>query len=346
MTLSATPEISIMVSKGCLWTSTVLAHLLLAIMNLDSSGGVLVKLEATFNSYQRKRRGEEVSSRQNSSSPSEVSSRQNSSSPSLPPFPAIHWWPSRVRSSSLDPHQTSLLSSDGRRLFNSTCAIVGSGHGLSNAGYGAEIDTAHFVVRVNRMPPRDHSRAADIGRRTDILVLNGCTAMSRNGGVWWTLVGGGRGGCNLHNRSDLKNCGFRAYVQHNNQRWEESCAGEHQNDLRKAAKHSWLPVGIESDVLHNAVFDMRGLPPNRKKPTKKPTTGLVAVVMAALSCASLRIYGFAGSKTVDGHVIDRAHDIYAEHALLARLAAHDIDSLAMSDELKQSWRRTNMSVIC
>lgn len=139
---------------------------------------------------------------------------------------------------------------------------------------------------------------------------------------------------------------MRSFVfKGNNAYYEERCQGEtHHNDgLRDSASASWLPLGVESDEVLNAVYSLRGFVPPM---TEKPTTGLHAVMMGALSCARLRLYGFAGEHTIDGHEMHASHDIEAEHALLAKLVAHDVDALAMSDALRRKWRGTEMAVVC
>ena len=70
--------------------------------------------------------------------------------PSAPRFPAIHWFRSQASDVAAD---FAVLAPNGKRLQESACAVVGGGHGLANGHYGAEIDQADVVIRVNRLPP-------------------------------------------------------------------------------------------------------------------------------------------------------------------------------------------------
>ena len=106
-----------------------------------------------------------------------------------------------------------------------------------------------------------------------------------------------------------------------------------------------MHIGVETDLLLEAVFDLRGF---QAPSTNKPTTGLHALVAVALLCSHVRLYGFAGTLTVDGHEEDGFHNIEAEHALLAELAAKGdrLDRLAIPATLRQAWAGTNVTVVC
>ena len=101
---------------------------------------------------------------------------------------------------------------------------------------------------------------------------------------------------------------------------EDGCVGEtHEADgLRRKASRSHVAVGIMADALINGVLDIRGFrPPNDDDgAANKPTTGFYALVMLALSCKSLRLYGFSGSTSADEHVITGDHNINGEHQLI------------------------------
>lgn len=182
--------------------------------------------------------------------------------------------------------------------------------------------------------------AADLGQRTDVYVLDRCYGPEGTF-VDVEYVGG------FHVHCDLRGaCPFRAIVfRGNNQRWESGCVGQVQgNDgMRASAYDSRVAVGIEMDSTLNAVLDLRAFEPPE---TNKPTTGLHAVVMMAFACATVRLYGFAGSTTLDGHPMHVSHNIDAEHALLAFLASADVDELPASSEFRAAWRNTDVRVVC
>lgn len=265
-------------------------------------------------------------------------------SPSPPPLlPAVKWWPS------LAAGDTAVLQSRNE----GTCAVVGGGHGLLGGSFGAEIDGADVVVRVNRLPRASGEDTADLGRRTDAYVIDKCSMVdsARNGIFGVQYNGGAVEACNLRTvplRSDSSSCPFATLIlRGNDARWEHGCSGEFQrNDaIRDAAARSAVHLGVETDLLLEAVFDLRSFHPPG---SNKPTTGLHALVAVGLLCSHVRLYGFAGTRTVDGHGESGDHDIAAEHALLAELVAKGdrLELLAMSTKFRQAWAETNVTVVC
>ena len=258
---------------------------------------------------------------------------------SRPPLlPAVKWWPS-PRSS---PDNAVLQSRN-----EGTCAVVGGGYGLVEGSFGAEIDEADVVVRVNRLPRPGGVDTADLGRRTDAYFKDQChmNHAEVNGHFALTYVGGGLGYCNLMSSTS---CPFTTLIlRGNDARWEPGCIGETQQHafIRDAAAITAVHIGVETDLLLEAVFDLRGF---QAPSTNKPTTGLHALVAVALLCSHVRLYGFAGTLTVDGHEEDGFHNIEAEHALLAELAAKGdrLERLAIPATLRQAWAGTNVTVVC
>ena len=219
--------------------------------------------------------------------------------------------------------------------------------------FGAEIDRADVVVRVNRLPRASGEDTADLGRRTDAYVLDRCSMRSAadDGDIDVTYNGGAKENCNLRTvplRSDPSSCPFTTLIlRGNDARWEHDCSGEVQNNdpIRDAAARSAVHLGVETDLLLEAVFDLRSFhPPGMNK----PTTGLHALVAMGLLCSRVRLYGFAGTTTIDGHEEAGDHNIAAEHALLAELVAKGdrLELLAMSATFRQAWAETNVTVAC
>ena len=76
----------------------------------------------------------------------------------------------------------------------------------------------------------------------------------------------------------------------------------------------------------------------------KPTTGFQAVISLALECKSVRLYGFAGTTSLDGHEMSADHGIEREHVLLRQLSEHTYDLMPLA--IRAAWPATNVSVVC
>ena len=75
----------------------------------------------------------------------------------------------------------------------------------------------------------------------------------------------------------------------------------------------------------------------------KPTSGFQAIVAMGLACKSVRLYGFAGTTSLDGHAMAADHGIAQEHVLLDQLRAHTLD---MPASLQEFWPTANVTVVC
>lgn len=145
-------------------------------------------------------------------------------------------------------------------------------------------------------------------------------------------------------------CPFDAVVfKGNTETYEYVCSGEtHNNDnLEHEALQSVIPFGVETDVVTDAVLRLRGFDDWDRSDV--PTSGMHAAVAMGLECRSLRLFGFAGESTLDGHEMDASHDIEAEHVLLRQLTSHTLrdDQLAGPAEvLRTAWQMADVSVVC
>ena len=212
------------------------------------------------------------------------------------------------------------------------------------ADWGVEIEANDVVIRVNRLPV-DRSRERFFGSRSDIFFLDRCSVTDSGLIHYEPVGGGGTHTCNSHDRGS---CPFNAVVYRGNtQVWEASCLGEMQHDdgARAAARSSHIPWGVESDIVTKAVLALRNYAPG-KDLSNKPTTGFHAVVLFSLACKSVRLYGFAGSSTVDGHKMSADHGIEKEHRLLTRLEAKTLNASEMNYALRMWWPYTNLTVVC
>lgn len=248
----------------------------------------------------------------------------------------VLWVPTNVPGSEPTAH-------NGKRLSESTCAIVGGGHGLVGGGFGEEIDEQDFVVRVNRLQKREPVLVGDLGRRQDIYLRDNCGPDS-DGKLGIQYVGGDGDLCHTHaGANDPGACPFSAILlKGNNGRWEPGCSGETQefDRIRNAATGSNIAWGMQTDDVLNAAFDLRDFQPPG---WNKPSTGFHGVIMFALACRNVRLYGFAGTTTVDGHDEDVSHDIAAEHRLLDQLVSHTAN---LPPILRGAWQRTNVTIVC
>eukprot|EP00747_Dinoflagellata_sp_TGD_P181483 gnl/TRDRNA2_/TRDRNA2_35344_c0_seq1.p1 gnl/TRDRNA2_/TRDRNA2_35344_c0~~gnl/TRDRNA2_/TRDRNA2_35344_c0_seq1.p1 ORF type:complete len:313 (-),score=17.27 gnl/TRDRNA2_/TRDRNA2_35344_c0_seq1:22-960(-) len=224
-----------------------------------------------------------------------------------------------------------------RNMFRGRqCAVVGSGAGLHGEAYGAEIDKHDVVIRVNRLPPRDGSLARKIGKRTDVYFLDSCEPSSN---LRVRFVGGEPGLCNTAHDHD---CDFGALIlRGNTERFKSpKCVGETKRKkyfLHEAAK-SRIPWGIVTDVVTDAALDMTE--------PHYPSSGFHAAIVMALECKSVRLYGFVGTETVDGHPIV-GHDLELEHKKLSMLMHSGLQALppALQGVIPAAWPATNVSAL-
>lgn len=222
---------------------------------------------------------------------------------------------------------------------------MGGGPGTStNGGYGAEIDSADVVVRVNRLPSADFHTF--LGSRTDILFKDQCHPES-DGGFDVQFTGDGTSRCGLWEGD----CPFDAIVfKGNTQVWQEECAGQNENndDFVAAAHRSVQYYGSETELATNGVFGLRDFHGGNNG--HKPTTGFHAVVTFALACKSLRLYGFGGTTSLDGHHIMESHGIREEHTLLSNLLNQTVwptlDEMMSNAELLRAWAAVNVTNVC
>jgi hypothetical protein len=175
-----------------------------------------------------------------------------------------------------------------------------------------------------------------------MLFLDRCEPHSTT--VHWKHVGGSAGECDS---SVPGACPMRSVVYRGNtRRWEPGCSGETmRNDgPRELAAASQIPWGTETDVVTNAALDLRGFTDHDRSET--PTTGFHAVIAMALACRSVRLYGFAGDTSLDGHLMDAKHGIAREHALLRQLSDKTLPAAQMPTVLRGVWPATNVTIIC
>ena len=169
-----------------------------------------------------------------------------------------------------------------------------------------------------------------------------------DGGVDLLYTGGNVGRCSLWNEDS---CPFGGIVyKGNTEVWEEDCSGEYRNDddMESGASGSIKYYGVESRTSTNIVFGLRNFAGGNNG--HKPTTGFHAVITFALACRSLRLYGFAGETSLDGHEIMASHGIQEEHDVLNQLLdparAVTLNEMARNDEFRGAWAAANVSLVC
>ena len=225
---------------------------------------------------------------------------------------------------------------------------MGGGPGTSaNGGYGAEIDSADVVVRANRISSPNY--ADKVGARTDIVFMDACHP-EEDGGFDLFYVGGETGHCALASGE----CPFNGVVfKGNTFISEEDCSGETQNprDLILGSRTSVPFYGVESDMTTTAVYQLRHFD---GEGNRKPTTGFHAVVTFGLACRSLRLYGFEGSTSLDGHEIAASHGLEEEHVVLQALLdpalPFTLDDPLLSQHVylyfKEAWAAKSVTLVC
>ena len=199
-----------------------------------------------------------------------------------------------------------------------SCALVGSGATLGGRGLGKEIDAHDYVIRVNRLPQRA-AHYFDVGRRTSVWFSKPCRLKPYLQGSRAALTlqvmdskhstgdaDGPSARCPLD--GPASRCPFGAFVGRGGE--SEKCFGLAVRTLN-SRQSAALPIGIVGQQLFSQALKLhRG---------SEASTGLHAFLAFAPRCAGgLRLYGFSGNRTNDGHHIGHAVD--TEHALLAELA--------------------------
>jgi len=221
--------------------------------------------------------------------------------------------------------------------------VVGSGQALSGRGKGNEIDAHDVVVHVNNVPqPEFH---ADVGHRTDILFTSECAISDRYSNqdeIKFEVADGGETWCWSHdNCFNLKGAVFRCPFDYRN-----SCASDVMAGLvREAVAESYMALGFSRLEVSELVWHMRrpGTPY-----CCDPSTGFHAVVTMALTCASVDLYGFSGTTTIDGHGVTDGppgyvgHGIEKEHELLHRMIDHSLPASDYPEATRSSWALTNV----
>jgi len=221
---------------------------------------------------------------------------------------------------------TSVVMLDGQFPLNlGRCALVGGGDGMVGRKRGAEIDRLDTVIRVNRVPMKQHYE--DFGRRTDVYFAD-AHHFHPDGKYEYMVIGdGGTHPCNYSRANDAKlRCPFSALVlkgsdsPEKGKLWAERFPEESPGWRPSGSK---LPIGHQSEGVNVAAYLFAPLYHNYLLvwTRKRPTNGFHALLTFAPLCSSLRLYGYDGLGTADGHVIGRSHDLETEHLMLKQMVA-------------------------
>mmetsp|Transcript_83666 Transcript_83666/g.270492 ORF Transcript_83666/g.270492 Transcript_83666/m.270492 type:complete len:491 (+) Transcript_83666:84-1556(+) len=186
------------------------------------------------------------------------------------------------------------------------CALIGSAAFLKGRSSGKEIDAHDTVIRVNRIPTPKYFD--DFGQRTDVLF----TGLQADGyklytqkGMWYRLMGGKIKLC-AFNATD---CPFAALVLKGSDSSEYGQLWEARYPLGSPGwkpKKSTFPLGHQAEIVNQFAYRLAN--------GMRPSNGLHAFVTFGLLCNSLKLYGFSGKGTADGHNVKaHVHDIHQEH---------------------------------
>merc|ERR1719330_518125 len=110
-------------------------------------------------------------------------------------------------------------------------------------------------------------------------------------------------------------CDFRAILY-------EGASREQQSKLQWLSRRKMaVPYAYQSNALHAAEhsFALFG------QEKKVPSAGFKAFMTCAILCDSIKLYGFSGDSTLDGHFLAHSrHDLDMEHKVFGRLSAGNI----------------------
>lgn len=202
------------------------------------------------------------------------------------------------------------------------CAIVGSSSSMRGKGLGPEIDDFDTVIRINRLPGPEHY--ADFGTKTDVFFAEPGFSSQHNwqpSGYWVENMGSGFPGARLCNWSGGPTCPFGALI----------LKGADYPVVRKnfskrfpLDRPGWkppdstvFPFGYQKDIVNHVAFLFRALH------GKVPTNGFHAFLTFAPICSSLRLYGFSGDVSYDGHQMGIRHAVNIEHDIIGRIIHGD-----------------------
>lgn len=165
-----------------------------------------------------------------------------------------------------------------------TCAVVGNSGILLNARLGVEIDAHDAVLRVN-WPPLTSAYRADVGHKTTHMFVGASAALQSRYAPYGGARNFSRDVAVLYELREFDQ--WRAFVSHLN----DSAAPAHQY-----AQSQFL-LKLADAVACSANLD------TIMKRHCRASTGLRAVLAAALMCESVDVYGFGTAPT-------RAHAPY------------------------------------
>jgi len=153
------------------------------------------------------------------------------------------------------------------------CAVVGSGAGGIERGFGSQIDKHDTVVRINAAPTAGHERA--VGGQTHIRVGNSDPTL----------------------RSALHEDSLFTVMQENSL-WPWQQQAHYCSHNRLCRKHNCTCAEFSGEFMRYAtavVSSRAGEPVNwssDKPPASAPSSGLVAVLAMAHLCTEVNIFGF------------------------------------------------------
>lgn len=193
---------------------------------------------------------------------------------------------------------------------------------MRGKGLGAEIDGHDTVIRINRLPAREHHD--DFGNKTDVFFAEPGFSTQHNWqtrGYWVESIGSGFPGATLCGWAGGISCPFGALILKG-----ADFPVVRKNFTRRFPldRPGWsppnstaFPFGYQKDIVNHAAFLFRELQ------GKVPTNGFHAFLTFAPICSSLRLYGFSGGLSYDGHEMGVRHGVNAEHAIIDRIIHGD-----------------------
>jgi hypothetical protein len=192
-----------------------------------------------------------------------------------------------------------------------SCALVAPSPSIRGKGLGPEIDSADVVVRMNRLPYKD--LYPDLGNRTDIYFVNNLFLKIWNG-VFNPIqeaqyIGGTKVNCKLK----PEDCHFSAIVFQ--PELTDVITAAQWNQVAQGWRGTPFVVGRINDDLREALRCLAS------KVGNFASTGFATFLTLLPVCDTLRLYGFSGGETLDGHGIWGLHSLGREHLVMKSVGA-------------------------
>jgi hypothetical protein len=209
-----------------------------------------------------------------------------------------------------------------------SCALVAPSPSTKGKGFGPEIDSHDIVIRMNRLPEK--ANYPDLGNRTDVYFVNNEFIKYTSAGFHVDQVAQYIGGAWVDCKETPAECRFSSIIyqsintlflpQMTKSQWEQVAEGWQGTNFF---------VGRMSPEMDKAMHCIAG----KMSHIGYPTAGFAAFLTFLPLCDSMRLYGFSGSKTLDGHNEWIFHRLANEHLVMQKIGAGQMTQQDFNFEL-------------